>query len=235
MLDRDIDSLRKTKFDIVIIGGGINGAGIARDAAMRGYKVALLEKGDFASGTSSKSSKLIHGGLRYLKYANFKLVYEALHERKTLLEIAPHLVRPMPFIIPIYKDSPNSRFIIRVGLVLYDFLAAFRNIKRHKMLSPRETLRLEPALESDGLTGAAFYYDSQMDDARLCLENMISAHENGAVVVNYSKVLGFEKNNGRIYALNARARMKNEHKIRSTFHGITKNTRSSLPVIRSSA
>src|SRR5207302_11072326 len=122
-MQRDIDRFREAAFDVLILGGGITGAGVALDAALRGLRVGLIDKGDFASGTSSASSKLIHGGLRYLEHGGFSLVYEALHERRLLLENAPHLVHPLRFIIPFYKDARVSPWKYRFGLILYDLLA----------------------------------------------------------------------------------------------------------------
>ncbi len=209
-MKRDIEALKKGDFDILIIGGGVNGAGIARDASLRGFKVALLEKGDFASGTSSKSSKLIHGGLRYLEQGNFKLVYEACHERSTLLRIAPHLVKPLRFILPIYRDDPRSAFIIKCGMALYDALAGFKNVKPHKIINKEETLLLEPNLRRDNLLKAALYYDCYMNDSRLCLENILSASQSGAVCVNYIEAIGFIREGSRIRAVKVIDSINNE-------------------------
>jgi glycerol-3-phosphate dehydrogenase len=209
-LKRDAEALKRGNFDILVIGGGINGAGIARDASLRGFKTALLEKGDFASGTSSKSSKLIHGGLRYLEQLEFKLVYEACRERRILLKIAPHIVKPIRFIIPIYKDDSKGPFLIKCGMVLYDLLASFRNVKPHKMISREEVLSLEPNLKRDGLLKGALYYDCYMNDSRLCLENILSAAQSGAVCVNYIKVVGFIKEGLKIKAVKVRDMISNE-------------------------
>ena len=198
MIKRNVSQLKDVTFDILIIGGGITGAGIARDAAMRGLKVALVEKKDFASGTSSKSSKLIHGGLRYLEQGDFKLVFEACHERKILTTIAPHLVKPIQFIIPIYRGGFRGRFKIKLGMAIYDFLAGFQNIGRHGMLKKRRGLEIEPAINPEGLIGGASFFDCQMNDARLCLENILSAKEKGAVCLNYVKAYGFIKENGKV-------------------------------------
>ena len=195
---RNISILKDRVFDILIIGGGITGAGIARDAAMRGLKVALVEKKDFASGTSSKSSKLIHGGLRYLEHGDFKLVFEACHERKILTTIAPHLVKPIQFIMPIYRGGSRGRFKIKLGMALYDLLAGFQNISNHEMLSRKKILELEPAINPEGLIGGALFFDCQMNDARLCLENILSAKEKGAVCLNYVEAYGFIKENGKV-------------------------------------
>jgi len=196
---RTIERLREGTFDVLIIGGGINGAGIARDAAMRGMRVALVEKGDFASGTSSKSSKLIHGGVRYLQQGDFRLVWVACRERDLLRRrLAPHLVEPLAFIFPVYRGDPVGFFTLGVGMWLYDALATFRNIKAHKMMSAKRAQRVEPQLRSTGLRGAALYYDCWTDDARLTLETVLDAREEGAVAANYIELKAFIKENGRI-------------------------------------
>ncbi len=171
---------------------------------MRGLQVALLEKEDFASGTSSTSTKLIHGGLRYLERFDLRLVFESCRERRVLQTIAPHLVQPMPFYIPVYRDDPRSLLTIRAGLTLYDLLALFRNTHRHRILSAREALRQEPVLRPEGLTGLAVYWDCRMDDARLCLENALAAAEAGAEVVNYLEVVGLLQRQGRVAGVRAR-------------------------------
>src|SRR5690349_22816853 len=147
------------EFDVIIIGAGINGAGIARDAAMRGLRVLLLDKGDIAIGTSSASTRLIHGGLRYLEHFEFGLVRESLRERETLLRIAPHLVHPLRMVIPIYRDGGRGWTTIRAGMIAYDLLSWGKSLPRHRMLSARETLRQMPGLRAEGLVGAAVYYD----------------------------------------------------------------------------
>lgn len=195
---RNLQPLRDGPFDLLVVGAGINGAGAARDAAMRGLRVALVDKGDFGSGTSSRSSKLVHGGIRYLEQLDFGLVRQASRERGVLQRIAPHLVRPLPFLIPVYRGDRRNLNLIRLGTWLYDALALFRNTHNHRILSPEETLRLEPAMRSAGLRGAALYYDAQMDDARLCLANVISAVEHGAVAANYVELTGIDKENGQV-------------------------------------
>ncbi len=209
-MQRDLDRLRSERFDLLIIGGGINGCGILRDAALRGFRAALVEKGDFASGTSSKSSKLIHGGLRYLEQMQFGLVHEACRERWTLLKIAPHLVRPLPFVIPIYRGDARGRATVHAGMILYDLMALFRNTKRHRMLSSSEVHELEPHLERAGLTGGALYYDCRMDDVRLCLENVFSAGQAGAVAANYAEAVSFIKRDGRVVGAVIRDRLTGE-------------------------
>lgn len=177
------------EFDVIIIGAGINGAGIARDAAMRGLKVLLLDKADIASGTSSASTRLIHGGLRYLEHFEFGLVRESLRERETLLRIAPHLVRPLAITIPIYKQSKRGPLTIRVGMIAYDLLSTGKSLPRHHMLSPAETLEQSPGLNRDGLLGSAVYFDAQVEFAeRLVVENVLSARERGAEVITYAPV-----------------------------------------------
>ena len=191
--------LAEERFDLLVIGGGINGAGIAREAALRGLKTALVEKGDFANGTSSKSSKLIHGGFRYLETGDFRLVLEASQERDLLRRrLAPHLVRPLRFFFPVYENGPVSLWKLRAGLLAYDLLAAFRNIERHRIVGRRRTAEVEPRLRSDGLRGGALYFDCFTDDSRLVLENILSAEEAGAVCVNYLGVEEIEKSDGRV-------------------------------------
>ncbi|HEX7331288.1 MAG TPA: glycerol-3-phosphate dehydrogenase/oxidase [Pyrinomonadaceae bacterium] len=177
------------QFDVIVIGAGINGAGIARDAAMRGLKVLLVDKSDIGSGTSSASTRLIHGGLRYLEHFEFGLVRESLRERETLLHIAPHLVRPLPITIPIYKQSRRGPLTIRAGMIVYDLLSFTKSLPRHRMLSRRETLEQLPGLNPEGLLGSARYFDAQVEFAeRLVLENVLAAHEHGAEVYTYAPV-----------------------------------------------
>lgn len=191
--------LQEGTFDLLVIGGGINGAGIARDASMRGLRVALVEKGDFASGTSSKSSKLIHGGVRYLQQRDFRLVRVACRERDLLRRrLAPHLVQPLPFLFPVYRGDPVGIVTLGLGMWVYDLLAAFRNIRAHRMLTAKSTLGMEPGLRGDGLKGAALYYDCFTDDARLTLETILAARSEGAVAANYIELTAFTKENGRI-------------------------------------
>ncbi|MFQ5548805.1 MAG: glycerol-3-phosphate dehydrogenase, partial [Woeseia sp.] len=184
-------------YDLIIVGGGINGAGIARDAALRGLNVILLEKSDFGSGTSSWSSRLIHGGLRYLEYAEVSLVYESLHERRHLLDIAPHLVDRIRINIPVYDRSRRGSLLIRLGMIAYDLLSIGKPLPRHRMLSRDEMLKEEPGLNPEGLRGAARYYDAQVTYAeRLVLENVISASAAGAVVRNYCPVTAIGPHDG---------------------------------------
>ena len=188
---RDPETSVTDHYDIVVIGGGINGAGIARDAALRGAKVILLEKNDFGGGTSSWSSRLIHGGLRYLEHGEIPLVFESLHERRYLRELASHLVRGLKLSIPIYADSQRGKFLIRLGMLVYDLLSIRKKLPKHRMLTARELLLEEPGLREEGLTGGAQYFDAQVTFAeRLVIENVIAAQEAGAVVRNYSTVIG---------------------------------------------
>ena len=195
--------------DLLIIGAGINGAGIARDAAMRGIRTALLDKGDFGSGTSSRSSRLVHGGLRYLEMGHLRLVFESSRERRTLLRIAPHLVWPRSFIFPVHTGSRIPRWKLAAGLTLYDLLSLFRNVRRHRMLGKKQILHAEPHLRSHDLLGGGRYYDAQCDDARLTLANVRSAHGHGALVANYVTVHGFEPAHGRIHRVRATDQITN--------------------------
>jgi glycerol-3-phosphate dehydrogenase len=185
-------------YDVAVIGGGITGAGIARDAALRGLRVALFEKGDYASGTSSKSSKLIHGGLRYLEHGEIGLVFESVSERRVQTRVAPHLVRPLPFLIPIYKGARPGLEMMNVGLWIYDSLALFRAPRLHKVFrGARAALQLEPALKSESLRGALEYYDCNTDDARLVLENALDACALGADCHTYTEVIRLERGDDR--------------------------------------
>ena len=195
------------QLDLLVVGGGINGAGIAREAALRGLRTALVEKGDFASGTSSRSSKLIHGGLRYLEQGDFRLVLESSWERDLLRRsLAPHLVRPIPFFFPVYADGPVGWWALRAGLLAYDLLAAFRNISRHRMVDPTAAREVEPKLRSQGLRGGALYYDCATDDARLVLETILAAEQAGAICINYVATEKLQKSDGRIAAATLRDR-----------------------------
>jgi glycerol-3-phosphate dehydrogenase len=198
-----------SSYDIVVIGGGITGVGIARDAALRGLSVALFEKADYASGTSSKSSKLIHGGLRYLEHGEIGLVFESVSERRVQTRVAPHLVRPLPFLIPIYKGVRPGLEIMNVGLWIYDSLALFRAPRLHKTFrGTKAALALEPQLRPEGLRGALEYYDCATDDARLVLENAIDAATLGADVHTYTEVLRLERRgDGRITGVTVRDRL----------------------------
>jgi glycerol-3-phosphate dehydrogenase len=185
-------------FDLLVVGGGITGAGVARDAALRGFRVLLVEKNDFASGTSSRSSRLIHGGLRYLEHGHLKLVFEASQERRRLLQLAPHLVHPLRFVWPVYAGARLPYWKVLAGVTLYDVLAAFRNVHRHARLSPAAVADAEPRLARDGLLGGVAYYDAATDDAHLTLINVLDAERAGAVVLNHVAVDAFTLEAGRV-------------------------------------
>jgi len=191
--------VRAFSHDVVIIGAGINGAGIARDAAMRGLKVLLIEKGELGGGTTSASTRLIHGGLRYLEHFEFGLVRESLHEREILLKIAPNLVRPLPITIPIYKAGKRGPLTIRAGMVLYDLLSWGKSLPRHRMLSRAQTLELLPGLNPEGLVGSALYYDAQVEfPERLVAANVLSARANCAEVLTHTRVTSFAVEDGKV-------------------------------------
>ncbi|HLL24539.1 MAG TPA: glycerol-3-phosphate dehydrogenase [Kofleriaceae bacterium] len=204
--------MTQTAYDIVVIGGGITGAGIARDAALRGLRVALFEKNDYASGTSSKSSKLVHGGLRYLEHGEIGLVFESVSERRVQMRVAPHLVRPLPFIIPIYKGAKPGLELMNIGLWIYDSLALFRSPKLHRTFrGTRAALEVEPKLKPEGLRGVLEYYDCGTDDSRLVLENALDARALGADCHTYTEVLRFERDGDRrIRAVVIRDRLTGE-------------------------
>src|SRR5689334_19590062 len=211
----NLERMRRETFDLAVIGGGATGAGIALDAATRGLTVALVEKQDFAGGTSSRSSKLIHGGLRYLEQFEFALVREGLHERARLRRNAPHLSQPLAFLIPVYKErrrSPlgNNRLKLGAGLTLYDWLAGRRNFARHGWLSASEALSFAPHLSAEGLRGAFIYYDGLTDDARLVIEIIKTAAAHGAVVANYVAAFGFVIGDGRIKGVEASDRLSGQ-------------------------
>ena len=190
---------KSTSFDVIVIGAGINGAGIARDAAMRGLKVLLIEKGEPGEGTTVASTRLIHGGLRYLEHFEFGLVRESLREREILLRIAPHLVRPLAITIPIYKQSKRGWLTIRAGMILYDLFSWGKSLPRHRMLSRAETLKQLPGLNPDGLAGSALYYDAQVEfPERLVMENVHSARKSGAEVLTHTRVTNLAVEDGKV-------------------------------------
>lgn len=195
----DLARLAKEEFDVLVIGGGINGVGVALDAVTRGLKVALVESGDFASGTSSKSSKLIHGGLRYLEQYDFKLVREALHERELLVSVlAPHLVKPVAFLYPL-QEKVKERTYVGAGLALYDALRGFkRALPGHKHLSQKTITEIAPSLRTDVITGAIRYFDAQVDDARHTMMIARTAKRHGAVVVTRAEVQSLIKKGRRV-------------------------------------
>ncbi|HWW74516.1 MAG TPA: FAD-dependent oxidoreductase, partial [Pyrinomonadaceae bacterium] len=177
-------------FDAVIVGAGVNGCGAARDAAMRDLRVLLLDKGDIAGGTTAASTRLIHGGLRYLEHGEVGLVRESLRERETLLRrVAPHLVRPLPMLVPVYAGQRRGALTIRAGMLAYDLLSLGKSLPRHRMLSPAEAIARARGLEREGLKGAALFHDAQVEYAeRLAVENALSARERGATVITYARV-----------------------------------------------
>lgn len=193
-----LEQLAREEFDILVIGGGITGAGIARDAALRGFKVALVERRDFAIGTSSRSSKLIHGGLRYLQQGDVSLVMEAANERRVLRQLAPHLARPIKMIVPVHGRAGYAT--IRAGLWTFDRMARVDKDERKEMLDGPETLKLEPLLKPQGIYGSGVYYECLTDDARLVVANLKSAAALGAVTVNYANVNAFLSDAGRLTA-----------------------------------
>ncbi|MFK7990825.1 MAG: glycerol-3-phosphate dehydrogenase [Sandaracinaceae bacterium] len=199
-------------FDVLVIGGGITGAGIARDAARRGLEVAAVDMCDVAFGTSSRSSKLVHGGLRYLEQYEFGLVFESVSERRVLQEIAPHLVNPMGFLFPVFKGDGNKPlWMINTGIRLYEGLSLFRSPKRPRRLKPADVAKEEPALRQDGLKGAPLYYDCATDDARLTLETALDAAERGAVIATWAKVTGFvHGDDGRLVGVNVEDQLGGE-------------------------
>jgi glycerol-3-phosphate dehydrogenase len=207
----NLDSLGSEQFDVLVVGGGVTGAGVALDAVARGYKVALVEKVDFASGTSSKSTKLVHGGIRYLSNFDFGLVHEALVERGILLQNAPFLVSPVGFVLPIYEGDRHPvgmpfttpggiglGFMLDAGLWLYDILAGRRNIARHRRLSRETVLKLAPTLVSKGLKNGFMYYDGQTNDARLTVALVRTAAQYGATIANYTGVTSFTLEGGKV-------------------------------------
>ncbi|MEO7971396.1 MAG: glycerol-3-phosphate dehydrogenase/oxidase [bacterium] len=191
-----------SEFDVIVIGAGINGAGIARDAAMRGLRVLLLDKGDVGGGTSSWSTRLIHGGLRYLEHGELGLVRESLRERACLMNIAPHLVRPLRIMVPIYKHAQRGAWTIRAGMIAYDLLSFGKSLPPHQMLSVSETLRQASGLNPEELLGAALYFDAQVEFAeRLVLENVLSAIERGATVITHARVDKLQVKAGKVCAV----------------------------------
>jgi len=224
--DRLIDG---EKVDLLVIGGGITGAGIALDVASRGLKTILVEKGDFASGTSSTSSKLIHGGFRYLKNRDFRLVFEALRERGLLLRLAPGIVKPLPFLIPVYDggfghikklvqwffrpekitimELIKAPLALRISVALYDLLAGKRKIKKHQILSRKDVLNIEPMLNPRNLKGGAIYWDAFGLDFRLTLNVIKKAHKFGAKCLNYAEVVEFLRENGTVVGAKIKDRL----------------------------
>jgi len=208
--------LAEQQFDLLVIGGGITGAGIALDAATRGMRVALVEQSDFAAGTSSRSTKLVHGGVRYLAQRDVALVREALAERDLLLRLAPHLVQPQPFVLPVYRGqhvpgvpapSIATPLLTSIGLAAYDLLAGRRNLQGHRGLTALGARGLIPSLRTEGLRGAFLYYDARTDDVRLTLAVLQTAVLRDAVAANYAEVVGFTAQGGRLGGATVRDRI----------------------------
>ncbi len=199
-MDRQIpQDIGSYPFDVIVIGAGINGSGIARDAAMRGLKVLLLDKEDISSGTTQWSTRLIHGGLRYLEHYEFSLVRESLKDREILLRMAPHLIRPLGFLVPIYDYMEHGKRMIQLGMLAYDVLSMEKSLERHSIFDREETLEREPGLNPEELRGAAFYYDAQAEyPERIAVENAVSARDHGAVMLTYAKVDRLIVENGNV-------------------------------------
>jgi len=185
-------------FDVLVIGGGITGAGVSLDASSRGLNTCLIEMNDFASGTSSKSTKLIHGGLRYLEQFKFKLVNETGNERAILSNIAPHLVKPEKMLLPIIKNGKLNKLSTRIALMIYDYLANVRKEDKNKMLSKNDTFSQEPLLKSNNILGSAYYSEYRTDDSRLTLELLKKSHELGSSPINYIKAIDFIYKNRKV-------------------------------------
>ncbi|MCD1161362.1 glycerol-3-phosphate dehydrogenase/oxidase [Peribacillus frigoritolerans] len=196
--EETVETLKKEKFDVVVIGGGITGAGIALDATTRGMKVALVEMQDFAAGTSSRSTKLVHGGLRYLKQFEIKMVAEVGKEREIVYENGPHVTTPEWMLLPMHKGGTFGKFSTSIGLRVYDFLAGVKKSERRKMLSADETLEREPLVKKEGLKGGGYYVEYRTDDARLTIEVMKAAVDKGATPINYTKVDKLLYENGKV-------------------------------------
>jgi len=197
MMQRSFAALESHIFDLLVIGGGITGAGVARDAAMRGMSVAIVEKGNWANGTSSRSSRLVHGGIRYLEHGQIGMVRESVREREILLRIAPHLVKPLEFTWPVYEGARLPKWKLIIGLSIYDALAGKRRGRRHHSLDRDGVLALEPRLKTKGLKGGASYFDAATDDAGLTRANVISAVEHGAIAVNLAMMESITRSHGR--------------------------------------
>ena len=197
--------------DLLVIGGGITGASVFRDAALRGMSVALVEANDFASATSGRSSKLIHGGLRYLKNLGFRLAWESCHERNLHVRLNKRLVRPMPFLVPLYRGQGEPRALMRLGMVLYEGLSGFHNYRLHRFMSREETLSLAPALPVDGLTGGCLYYDAVVSDNRWTVETVKDGVRHGGVAVNHAPLTGLLREGGKIIGGRIHDKVGGEH------------------------
>jgi len=207
----NLERLRQESFDVLVVGGGIVGAGVARDAACRGFATALVERGDFASGTSGKTSRLVHGGLRYLRNYRFGLVRRAVRERALLLRNAPGLVHPLPFLIPAYTDHGPRQSVLRFGLFLYDWLSKEKTLPRRSWLSAKEAREREPGIAARGLAGAGLYYDAWTDDARLVLAIVQDAADAGAIVANHVQVEGLVQKGAHAAGARVRDAIAGDH------------------------
>lgn len=205
-----IQHLTNNEYDLVVIGGGITGAGIALDAVTRGMKVALIEMQDFAAGTSSRSTKLVHGGLRYLKQLEFHVVSEVGKERAIVYENGPHITKPEWMVLPFYQKGTFGKFTTSIGLKVYDFLAGVKRDERREMLNKEEVLIKEPLLKEEGLLGGGHYVEYRTDDARLTIEVMKEAAHRGADVINYAKVTDFVYRDGTIIGVEVQDQLSNE-------------------------
>ena len=198
-------------FDVIVVGAGVNGAGIARDAAARGLRVALVEREDIGSGTSNYSGRLVHGGLRYLEQGDVRLVRESLRERERLFRLAPHLVKPVPVMMPLYKHNKRPGWMVRLGMVAYDALSFDKSTKSHAMLSRAETLKRSPGMDPVGLTGAAVFMDGQVVwSERLCVEIVVAAHADGAKVFTYAEVNGLVQDGDDVRGVRFKDRLTGE-------------------------
>lgn len=202
-----LEGMAERELDLLVIGGGITGAGIALDASARGLDVGLIEKSDFGSGTSSRSTKLIHGGLRYLKQGDVKLVQEVGRERSILYKNAPHLVIPAPMLLPVYKGGTYGYLASSIGLYIYDWLAGVARKERRKMLGRKQVSEQEPLLKQDGLKGGGLYFEYRTDDARLTIDIMKTAYAQGANIVNYTEATEFIYRDGKAVGIRARDRI----------------------------
>jgi len=217
----NLKRLDQEEFDLLVIGGGITGAGVAWDASSRGLKVALVEKEDFAHGTSSRSSKLIHGGLRYLENQEFHLVFEALSERAFLMESCPHLVRPLSFYMPIYRGDAHPGWLISAGMWLYDMLALFRAPGLHQKLSAGAVERHIPFLKQKNLDCAFKYYDATMWDDALVIDVLAKASEKGACIISRAKAIqSFEDASGNITRMKVEDELTHKTRIKNKFFQI---------------
>lgn len=203
-------AMSEQQMDLFVIGGGITGAGIAWDASVRGMKVGLVEMNDFGSGTSSRSTKLIHGGLRYLKQGEVRLVQEVGSERALLHKSTPYLVDPIPMLLPIYKKGTYGYLASSIGLYIYDWLAGVKRSERRKMYGKAKTMELEPLFKTDGLKGSGYYYEYRTDDARLTVEIIKSAKNSGATIVNYAMVTEFIYKDGKVVGVKVKEKISGE-------------------------